>query len=60
MNDFPNLFDLSNKVFVITGGAGLLGFNHAEAILLSGGYPIILDVNEKALKKTYNKLAKKT
>ena len=41
-------FDLTNKVAVITGGAGLLGEKHAEAIAEFGGIPILLDIDEKA------------
>lgn len=44
------IFDLTNKVAIITGGAGLLGKKHAEAIAEIGGTPILLDINEKALK----------
>jgi len=41
-------FDLTGKVAVITGGAGLLGEKHAEAIAEFGGIPILLDIDEKA------------
>lgn len=37
-------FDLSGKVAVITGGAGLLGIEYAEAIKEMGGTPILLDI----------------
>lgn len=40
-------FDLTDKVAVITGGAGLLGVKHAEAIAEFGGIPILLDIDEK-------------
>ena len=36
-------FDMSGKVAVITGGAGLLGSMHAEAIAENGGIPILFD-----------------
>jgi NAD(P)-dependent dehydrogenase (short-subunit alcohol dehydrogenase family) len=37
-------FDLSGRTIVITGGAGLLGLQHAEAIALAGGVPVLLDL----------------
>tara|TARA_Y100000034_G_C6791749_1_gene354566 strand:- start:92 stop:826 length:735 start_codon:yes stop_codon:yes gene_type:complete len=39
-----NLFDLKNKVVVITGGAGLLGKMHAKAVKEAGGTVILTDV----------------
>jgi len=46
------LFDLTDKVAVITGGAGLLGEKHAETIAEFGGIPILLDIDKKTgLKK---------
>ncbi len=38
------LFDLTGRVAVITGGAGLLGMKHAEVIALAGGTPILVDL----------------
>jgi NAD(P)-dependent dehydrogenase (short-subunit alcohol dehydrogenase family) len=38
-------FDLSDRVFAITGGAGFLGEQHARAIAEFGGRPVILDVD---------------
>ena len=40
------MFNLKNKVVVITGGAGLLGKMHAEAVREAGGSPILTDVVE--------------
>ncbi len=37
-------FDLSGKIAVITGGAGLLGEQHARAIIAAKGIPVLLDV----------------
>ncbi len=37
-------FDLTGRVAVITGGAGLLGGKHAEAIIEMGGIPVLVDV----------------
>ena len=39
-----NPFDLSGRVAIITGGAGLLGIAHARAIHSAGGIPVLLDV----------------
>ncbi len=41
------LFDLSGRVAIITGGAGMLGEMHAEAIAEAGGCPIQADINEE-------------
>ncbi len=38
-------FDLSGRVAIITGGAGLLGVRHAEAIAELGGIPWLVDVD---------------
>ncbi len=38
-------FDLSGRVALITGGAGLLGVRHAEAIAEMGGIPVLLDID---------------
>jgi NAD(P)-dependent dehydrogenase (short-subunit alcohol dehydrogenase family) len=40
-----SLFDLSGRVAIITGGAGLLGVRHAEAIAEMGGIPVLVDLN---------------
>lgn len=45
MNDGVNLFDLRGRVAVITGGAGLLGTQHARAIAAMGGIPVLLDLH---------------
>ena len=39
-------FDLAGRVAVITGGIGLLGRKHAEAIAESGGRPVLVDLDE--------------
>jgi NAD(P)-dependent dehydrogenase (short-subunit alcohol dehydrogenase family) len=46
-----DLFDLAGRVAVITGGAGLLGMQHAEVIAAHGGIPVLVDLacaHEKA------------
>jgi NAD(P)-dependent dehydrogenase (short-subunit alcohol dehydrogenase family) len=42
-----DLFDLSGRVALITGGAGLLGVRHAEAIAELGGIPILVDIDRE-------------
>ena len=39
-----DLFDLTGRVAAITGGAGLLGMQHAEVIAAHGGIPVLVDV----------------
>ena len=46
-----NIFDLQDKVIVITGAAGLLGKKHAEAIAAFGGIPILLDLSQGEVTK---------
>ena len=43
-------FYIRDKVVIITGGAGLLGRKHAEAVLDGGGIPVLLDISEVSLK----------
>jgi NAD(P)-dependent dehydrogenase (short-subunit alcohol dehydrogenase family) len=47
-----NQFDLTGRVAIITGGAGLLGPRHAEVIAQAGGIPVIVDLpqNDPAAK----------
>ncbi|MCA9631498.1 MAG: SDR family oxidoreductase [Myxococcales bacterium] len=43
-SELSQRFDLTGKVAVITGGAGLLGQQHARAIWEAGGTPVLADV----------------
>ncbi|MEO8677471.1 MAG: SDR family oxidoreductase [Vicinamibacterales bacterium] len=40
-----NRFDLTGRVAIITGGAGLLGMQHARAIARAGGHVVIADLS---------------
>jgi NAD(P)-dependent dehydrogenase (short-subunit alcohol dehydrogenase family) len=44
--DIQDIFSLSGKVAIITGGAGMLGVMHAEAIAEYGGCPVLADIDE--------------
>ena len=43
---------LENKVVVITGGAGLMGVKHGEAVAELNGIPILVDINSTLLEKS--------
>ena len=47
MTPLPDSFDLAGRVAVITGGAGLLGFQHGAAIASAGGIPILVDLDQQ-------------
>jgi NAD(P)-dependent dehydrogenase (short-subunit alcohol dehydrogenase family) len=44
MSDVLDRFLLNGRVAVITGGAGLLGIKHAEALASAGAYPVLVDL----------------
>jgi len=55
-------FSMKNKLTIVTGGAGLLGKQHVEAIIEAGGDIAIFDINMEAMeqfasdiKNKYNK-----
>jgi NAD(P)-dependent dehydrogenase (short-subunit alcohol dehydrogenase family) len=50
---------LKNHVIVITGGCGLLGIKHAEAIIEADGIPILLDINNVVVDQSLSNLRKK-
>ncbi len=49
MGDTLSKFNLDGRVAIITGGAGLLGMKHAEAIAEAGGIPVLWDINSQAV-----------
>ena len=49
MNNTLKKFDLKGGVTVITGGAGLLGVRHAEAVLDGNGKAVLLDINQNLI-----------
>ena len=58
MKDTLKKFNLRGRVAVITGGAGLLGVQHAEAIAEAGGIPVLWDVNKEASSKAADNIVR--
>ncbi len=44
MKNLESLFSIQGRVCIVTGGGGLIGKKHAEAIIIGGGVPVLLDV----------------
>jgi NAD(P)-dependent dehydrogenase (short-subunit alcohol dehydrogenase family) len=60
MADLPELFDLSGRVAVVTGGCGLLGTEFSRAIASAGARVVVADINHQravSLASSLNKLA---
>jgi NAD(P)-dependent dehydrogenase (short-subunit alcohol dehydrogenase family) len=51
MNYLDNLFNLKNKIAVLTGGGGILAGEMALGFLKSGSNVVLLDLNEDSLNK---------
>jgi NAD(P)-dependent dehydrogenase (short-subunit alcohol dehydrogenase family) len=43
-NRVTNLFDLTGRVAIVTGGAGLLGYQHGSILAAAGAHVILLDL----------------
>ena len=52
-------FDLTGRVAVITGGAGLLGVHHAEGIAEMGGIPVLVDIDGEKAQSQAKKVAER-
>ena len=55
MNQSP--FSMTGKTVVITGGAGLLGFQHAAAVAAFGAHPVLLDINADGIAANLDQLS---
>jgi len=53
-----DLFKLTNKVAVLTGGAGFLGWHFGKALAEAGADVVLIDLNEKLCQERVNKLTK--
>jgi NAD(P)-dependent dehydrogenase (short-subunit alcohol dehydrogenase family) len=54
-----DLFTLKDKIIIITGASGLLGRQHADAVAMYGGIPVLLDLHEEVLKAQVKELEEK-
>jgi len=52
-------FDLSADIALVTGGAGLLGLQHCEALLEAGSRVVILDIDQSAIERYNEKFSTK-
>lgn len=52
------MFNLTGRVVVITGGAGLLGPKHGEAVAEYGGIPVLLDIHKSRAEEKAAVIAK--
>lgn len=59
MNNTLERFLIRDKVCIITGGAGLMGYSHACAVLAGGGIPVLLDIDRERLKIAKSRLKEK-
>lgn len=49
MNSIFDQFKIQGQVIIITGGAGLIGRKHAQAVIEGGGIPVLLDLFQESL-----------
>jgi 2-deoxy-D-gluconate 3-dehydrogenase len=59
MTDIQSLFDLTDQVAVVTGGAGLLGKKFSEALLESGARVILADIDREKAHQAAGELSSK-
>lgn len=57
MTGIPSRFRLDGRVIIITGGAGLLGIQHAQAVAEAGGTPVLWDLHAAAAEAAAVKVA---
>ena len=53
------MFDISGRICIVTGGAGLLGLKHGEAILAGDGIPVLVGRSEDNLLNAKKELLEK-
>ena len=50
------LFSLKDKVIIVTGAAGLLGYEYCKAIIQAKGIPILIDIDETSINNKVKEL----
>ncbi len=53
------LFDLAGQVAIITGGAGLLGRQHASSIAEAGGHAVLIDLDGEAAARSAEEITQR-
>lgn len=56
MKTRKDLFNISGRTALITGSTGLLGIEHARALLAIGGQIVLTDIDEKKIKQVQSEL----
>jgi NAD(P)-dependent dehydrogenase (short-subunit alcohol dehydrogenase family) len=57
--EFRAMFNLDGHIAVITGGAGLLGRQHAEIIAAAGGIPVLVDLRGRDAEQAAHAVGKR-
>jgi len=60
MTDQINRFDVSGRVIIITGGAGLLGASYCRTFASVGALPVVVDINGMAARDLAQEIASKS
>ena len=56
MKRYMDQFCINGKVIIITGGGGLIGMKHAEAVMEGEGIPVLLDIVQAGMDKVVQSL----